>query len=113
MRKINSSILSVVITALLVVVVVVSSLTTSHIVQKFKDEEQKKIELWAEATRNLILAEEGENIGFLLKVLEGNTTIPVYMVTTIRGHAMWLSPKKMWRPSMNKKLQNCVICKNR
>ena len=97
MRKINSSILSVVITALLVVVVVVSSLTTSHIVQKFKDEEQKKIELWAEATRNLILAEEGENIGFLLKVLEGNTTIPVYMVDTnyhYTGSRNVVEPKK-------------------
>lgn len=97
MRKINSSMLSVVITALLVVVVVVSSLTTSHIVQKFKDEEQKKIELWAEATRNLILAEEGENIGFLLKVLEGNTTIPVYMVDTnyhYTGSRNVVEPKK-------------------
>ena len=97
MRKINSSILSVVITALLVVVVVVSSLTTSHIVQKFKDEEQKKIELWAEATRNLILAEDGENIGFLLKVLEGNTTIPVYMVDTnyhYTGSRNVVEPKK-------------------
>ena len=97
MRNINSTILSVVITALLVVVVVVSSLTTSHIVQKFKDEEQKKIELWAEATRNLILAEEGENIGFLLKVLEGNTTIPVYMVDTnyhYTGSRNVVEPKK-------------------
>ena len=97
MKKINSNILSVVITALLVVVVVISSLTTSYIVQKFKDEEQKKIELWAEATRNLILAEEGENIGFLLKVLEGNTTIPVYMVDTnynYTGSRNVIEPKK-------------------
>lgn len=82
MRAWNSSILSVVVTALLAIVVVVSSLTTSYIVQQFEDEEQKKIEIWAEATRNLILAEEDENIGFLLTVLEGNTTIPVYMVDT-------------------------------
>lgn len=82
MKHLNSNILSIGITFLLVVVVVISSLTTSHIVQQFENEEQKKIELWAEATRKLILAEEDENIDFLLKVLEGNTTIPVYMVDT-------------------------------
>lgn len=82
MRGWNSSILSVVITLLLVVVVVVSSLTTNYIVKQLESEEQKKIELWAEATRKLILANEGEDIGFLLKVIEGNVTIPVYMVDT-------------------------------
>ena len=82
MNKINSNILSVCITVMLIVVVVASSLVTSHIVEKFAQEEQKKIELWAEATRQFILAGENENIDLLLKVMEGNTTIPVYMVDT-------------------------------
>lgn len=82
MRAWNSSILSFVITALLAIVVVVSSLTTSYIVQQLENEEHKKIEIWAEATRKLILAKDGEDIGFLLKVIEGNVTIPVYMVDT-------------------------------
>jgi signal transduction histidine kinase len=86
MRGWNSSILSVVITLLLVVVVVISSLTTNYIVKQLESEEQKKIELWAEATRKLILANEGEDIGFLLKVIEGNVTIPVYMVDTNYHH---------------------------
>jgi hypothetical protein len=82
MRAWNSSILSFVITALLAIVVVVSSLTTSYIVQQLENEEHKKIGIWAEATRKLILAKDGEDIGFLLKVIEGNVTIPVYMVDT-------------------------------
>ena len=82
MNRINSNILSIGITLLLVIVVVVSSLITSHIVEKFKQEEQKKIELWAEATRQFILADENDNIDLLLQVMEGNTTIPVYMVDT-------------------------------
>ena len=82
MNKWNSNILSVLITILLIVVVVVSSLVTSHIVEQFEQEEQKKIELWAEATRQFILADEHENIDLLLQVMEGNTTIPVYMVDT-------------------------------
>ena len=82
MNRWNSNILSVLITILLIVVVVVSSLVTSHIVEQFEQEEQKKIELWAEATRQFILAGENENIDLLLQVMEGNTTIPVYMVDT-------------------------------
>ena len=82
MNKINSNILSIGITLLLVIVVVVSSLTTSNIVNTLQEEEQKKIELWAEATRQFILAGEDDNIDLLLQVMEGNTTIPVYMVDT-------------------------------
>lgn len=82
MKSINSTVLSVFITLLLVVAVVLSSLATSYIVERFEREEQKKIELWAEATRQFILADENENIDLLLQVLEGNTTIPVYMVDT-------------------------------
>ena len=82
MNKINSNILSIGITLLLVIVVVISSLTTSNIVNTLQKEEQKKIELWAEATRQFILAGEDENIDLLLQVIEGNTTIPVYMVDT-------------------------------
>ena len=82
MNRLNSNILSIGITLLLVIVVVLSSLVTSHIVEKFEKEEQKKIELWAEATRQFILAGEDDNIDLLLQVMEGNTTIPVYMVDT-------------------------------
>ena len=82
MKYIHSNIVTVAITVLLVLVVVLSSLVTSHIVQQFQEEEQKKIELWAEATRQFILAGENDNIDLLLQVMEGNTTIPVYMVDT-------------------------------
>jgi len=82
MKRLNSNILSIGITLLLAIVVVVSSLVTSHIVEQFEQEEQKKIELWAEATRQFILADENDNIDLLLQVMEGNTTIPVYMVDT-------------------------------
>ena len=78
----NSNTISILIVALLIIVVVLSSFATSHMVRQFEEEEQKKIELWAEATRQFILAEEGDNIDLLLQVMEGNTTIPVYMVDT-------------------------------
>ena len=80
MQRLNSKTWSVVITLLLIVVVIVSSLVTSHIVEQLEAEEDKKIQLWAEATRQFILADEHQNIDLLLQVMEGNTTIPVYMV---------------------------------
>ena len=78
----RSNIINIIVVLLLIVVVVISSLVTNHIVDQFAQEEQKKIQLWAEATRQFILADEDDNIDLLLQVMEGNTTIPVYMVDT-------------------------------
>lgn len=89
MKIVHSKIWSVVITSLLVLVVVLSSFATSHIVRQFQQEEQKKIQLWAEATRQFILATEHDNIDLLLRIMEDNTTIPVYMVDA--NHQLLLS----------------------
>ena len=78
----HSNTMNIIIVLLLVVVVVISSLVTNHIVYQFEQEEEKKIQLWAEATRQFILADEDDNIDLLLQIMEGNTTIPVYMVDT-------------------------------
>ena len=78
----RSNIINIIVVLLLIAVVVISSLVTNHIVNQFSQEEQKKIQLWAEATRQFILADEDDNIDLLLQVMEGNTTIPVYMVDT-------------------------------
>lgn len=72
--------ISVFVLALILIVVVVSVVYTNYIARQIAEEERKKMELWAEATRQFILADENENIDFLLQVMEGNTTIPVYMV---------------------------------
>ena len=98
MSKISSSTLSILITILLIIAVVVISLTTSNIVHTLQGEEQKKIELWAEATRQFILAEENDNIDLLLRVIEGNTTIPVYMVDT--NYNLLLS-RNVYEPKRN------------
>ncbi|WP_142532458.1 sensor histidine kinase [Saccharicrinis carchari] len=59
----------------------ISSLYTNHLVSELKLEEKKKVELWAEATRQLV--EPGTNdgtIGLTLEVLKNNTTVPVIIV---------------------------------
>ncbi len=43
-------------------------------------EEKRKIEIWAEATRQLILSDETTNLDFIISIIEGNTTIPVILV---------------------------------
>jgi signal transduction histidine kinase len=66
---------------------------------KFAEEEYRKIELWAEATRQLIMADEDDNIDLILSVMEGNTTIPVYMVDS--AHQLLLS-RNVREPKHNK-----------
>lgn len=61
-------------------IIVVSTLFTNKLAKSLALEEQKKIEIWAEATRQFILADENTNIDFILSIIEGNSTIPVIIV---------------------------------
>ncbi|NDP19736.1 MAG: HAMP domain-containing histidine kinase [Paludibacter sp.] len=62
-----------------IAIVLVSTLFTSRLAKSLADEEQKKIEIWAEATRQFIVADENTNINFITTIIEGNTSIPVIM----------------------------------
>jgi len=61
-------------------IIIVSTLFTNKLANSLALEEQKKIEIWAQATRQFILADENTNIDFILSIIEGNTTIPVIIV---------------------------------
>ena len=80
MRRLSLNNISALLLAVILAIVVVSVLYTNYIARQLADEEHKKMELWAEATRQFILADEDQDISFLLQVMEGNNTIPVYMV---------------------------------
>ena len=84
---------------ILLVIVVLSVAFTTRLANKFAEEEYRKIELWAEATRQLIVADEDDNIDLILSVMEGNTTIPVYMVDS--AHQLLLS-RNVQEPKHNK-----------
>lgn len=56
-----------------------SVMFTNNLANRLADEEQKKIEIWAGATRQLVLADENTDIEFVSSIIENNTTIPVYM----------------------------------
>lgn len=80
MKRLSLNNTCILILGLLLIVVIAGVIYTNYIARQLAEEEHKKMELWAEATRQFILADENENINFLLQVMEGNTTIPVYMV---------------------------------
>lgn len=60
-------------------IVVVSVVVTNRLAGTLATEEQKKMEIWAEATRQLIMADEQTDLQFYQSIIEQNTTIPVYM----------------------------------
>ncbi len=60
------------------VVIGLSSLIYTHdLVSRLKEEEKKKAEQWAEATRRLVTSDDFE---FLFSIIEDNTTVPVILI---------------------------------
>ena len=58
-----------------------SLLYTNQLVGELKDEEQKKMELWAEANRQLVSESvTDESLSLVLEVIRHNTTVPVIVV---------------------------------
>lgn len=56
-----------------------SLIYTRYLVGILKQEERKKVEQWAEATRLITEADSSQNIEFLYSIIETNTTIPVIL----------------------------------
>ncbi len=69
-------------------IVVISVVFTNNIATQLADEERKKIEIWADATRQFILADENTDIDFVSSIIENNTTIPVYMVDSAGNYLL-------------------------
>lgn len=63
-----------------IAIVLVSTLFTNRLAKTLATEERKKVEIWAEATRQLIQSNEESNINFSLSIIEANTTIPVVII---------------------------------
>ena len=70
--------IALVIAALLIAV---CSLVVSHfLIRDLEQEEYKRMEIWAEAMRSLNRADETTDLGLVLKVINGNNTIPVIVL---------------------------------
>lgn len=65
---------------LFAILIGVSSLVyTQFLVRNLKAEERKKVEIWAEATRRINLADTTQDLGFLFSIIENNSTVPVIL----------------------------------
>lgn len=60
-------------------IVTASLFFTNKLTRQLATEEHKKMEIWAGAMRQVILAGENTDINFLSEIISGNTTIPVIM----------------------------------
>ena len=61
------------------IIVAISVLFTNNLARSLQEEEQKNMSVWAEATRQLIFADNDADIDFVSSIIEKNTTIPVYI----------------------------------
>ena len=52
---------------------------TRRLSMQFAQVEKQRMEIWVEATRQLVLADENTDISLYSSIIEANTTIPVYM----------------------------------
>ncbi|MBO7607268.1 MAG: HAMP domain-containing histidine kinase [Paludibacteraceae bacterium] len=61
-------------------IVGVSMYYTHLLTKEMAQEERQRISLWAEATHRLVTDTDESDLAFLMKVIEGNTNIPVLVV---------------------------------
>ena len=67
--------------SLLAIIISVASLfITSRLVKELKNEERKKIETWAQATKQLVSTSSQGDFSLAIKVISENTNIPVILV---------------------------------
>lgn len=76
----RSKLISILVLVLSLLIVVAGSVYMSHLASRMAEEEQHRINIWAEATEQLILADENTDIDFYTSIIEANTSIPVYML---------------------------------
>lgn len=71
--------LKVVVVIVASLIVMASTFFANHLADTIAQEEKKRIEIWAEATRLLSITDIDDNMvnNLVLRIIEGNTTIPV------------------------------------
>lgn len=69
---------------LLIAAILIGALSlwyTNRLVKRLSEEERKKVELWAQGTRELAtMTDDGGPIGFIFEVITNNNTVPVILV---------------------------------
>ena len=90
-------------------IVLTSTIFTNKLAKSLAAEEKKKVEIWAEAIRQSLLLEEGTNTDLIVKIIEGNSTIPIIMTDAKNNVISSLNieePKTEVTPFYNKKIES-------
>lgn len=70
----------IVLVAAAIAIAVVSLVVSHYLTRDLEAEERNRVEVWAEAMRSLNNADENTDLSLVLKVLNGNNTIPVIVM---------------------------------
>lgn len=62
-----------------ILIAIVSVVVSDTLIKDMASEEREKIEVWAEATRVVTSEDPSLNMNLILKIIQGNTTIPVML----------------------------------
>ena len=63
-----------------IIIAILSLFTSNYLITDLQKEETNKVEVWAEAMRSLNQADEQTDLNLVLKVINGNNTIPVVVL---------------------------------
>ena len=77
------------------IIAALSLVVSNILIKDLTREETAKMEVWAEAMRSLTRADEDTDLNLVLRVLNGNNTIPVIVFGWTRAR---LSSTKYWDP---------------
>ena len=58
---------------------IVSLVLSNRLAKELSDDEQKRLEIWAMGTENLVVKGEQADLDLILKILQSNSTIPVIL----------------------------------
>ena len=62
-----------------VLIAIASVVVSDRLIKNLAQEERQKIEVWSEATRVMTSENPSLNMNLILKIIQGNTTIPVIL----------------------------------
>lgn len=92
-----------------------SLIYTNNLVGRLETEERKNIELWAEATRLISIADSSQNVDFLFSIIDNNNTVPVILTDeseVIIGNKNF-NPEKTGDPNYLKRILFKIKEKNK
>ena len=85
---------------------------SNSLMKSLESEEKAKMEIWAEATRQVASSDVNSDMSLVLKVIESNITIPV-IHTDSDDNILWVVnlpiPGKDSTTFINKKISNVII----